>query len=378
MPFIRTTTTSAAVLAVLWLTIALWAAPTKPVAKSDSKVPTEDLSPEVPAVPYLTLTLARDPSVHKELGLKPQQADNLFVAIAEVDEQFWQLRDVPIAKCGVQLDALHSKLVDGLKRELTRSQLDRLNQIILQGRSWKALASPDLAEKLKLTSDQVALLRIALKDAIKERESTEKEIAGKSSSTQEQARSKLRESESRRFTAILKQHQQADYRKLLGQSFDFSGVVQVGCVAPELRQVTAWINSEPITLRQLRGKVVVVHFWAFGCINCIRNLPHYQSWYEQFRDKGVMVVGIHTPETDSEKQIANLRRNVIERKIEYPVVFDAASENWKAWGNNMWPSVYLIDKQGRVRNWWYGELNWEGAKGEEFLRQRSAELRAEK
>ncbi len=354
------------------------AAPAKPAAKSESKSPTDEAPPEIPTVPYLTLALVRDPSVHAELGLKPKQVGDVQAAIAEVDESFWQLRDVPVKKCAAQLDSLKSKLQQRLKRDLTATQIERLDQIILQARGWKALVSPEVSERLKFSSDQVSKLKTVLADATKEREAVEKTITGQSAASQEQARVKLRTAETKRFTDVLSTKQQTEYGSLLGKAFDLSRVMQVGCVAPELRDVTAWINSEPITLKQLRGRVVVVHFWAFGCINCIRNLPHYQGWQEKFAKDGVTIIGIQTPETDSERKLDNLQRNVIERKIEYPVVFDGASENWKAWGNNMWPSVYLIDKQGRVRNWWYGELNWEGAKGEEFLRKRIAELQAEK
>lgn len=348
-------------------------APPKPAV-----TPAEEPSAEIPAVPYLTLALVRDPTVHKELGLKPQQVEKVHGAITDVDEPYWQLRDVPVKKCSAQLDALHARLMSGLKRELTPTQFDRFQQIVLQGRSWKALVSPEMAESLKLSAEQLTKLQATLKESVKEREATEKENAGKSSGTQEQSRNRLRTAETKRFMEILTTKQQTDYRNQLGQPFDFSRVTQVGCVAPELRDVTAWINTKPLTLEKLRGKVVVVHFWAFGCINCIRNLPHYQGWHEKFADQGVTIIGIQTPETESERQLDKLQRNVIERKIEYPIAFDAASENWKAWGNNMWPSVYLIDKQGRVRNWWYGELNWEGAKGEEFLRKRIEELLAEK
>jgi thiol-disulfide isomerase/thioredoxin len=356
----------------------LHAAPAKPAAKSDSKSTADSETAEIPAVPYLTLALIRDPSIHAELGLTPKQVAAVQAAIAEVDESFWRLRDVPVKKCAAQLDSLLASLRLRSNRDLTPKQIERLDQIILQARGWKALVSPEIAERLKLSPDQVSKLKSALADAIKEREVAEKSIADQSAASQEQVRAKLRKAEAKRFSDVLSAKQQNEFASLLGKSFDLSRVTQVGCMAPELRDVTAWINSEPLTLKQLRGRVVVVHFWAFGCINCIRNLPHYQGWQEKFAKDGVTIIGIQTPETDSERKLDNLKRNVIERKIEYPVVFDGASENWKAWGNNMWPSVYLIDKQGRVRNWWYGELNWEGAKGEEFMRKRIAELLAEK
>jgi thiol-disulfide isomerase/thioredoxin len=187
----------------------------------------------------------------------------------------------------------------------------------------------------------------------------------------------LRTADAQRFSNILTSKQREDYRKQLGEGFDFNRLTQVGCVAPELANVDAWINSDPVTLQQLRGKVVVLHFWAFGCINCIHNLPHYQSWHDDFPDR-VTILGVHTPETEKERQLHGLRQSIKDRHIEYPVIVDANSENWKAWGNSVWPSVYLIDKQGRVRNWWYGELNWNGARGEQYLRRRIQELLAEK
>lgn len=369
-----------ACLAGATMTSLISAAPKAP-AKSTSKpatTATEELTAEIPAVPYLTLAIARDPSVHAELGLKPKQMEAVNSAIADVDESFWQLRDIPVAKCAEQLDTLLGRLQQSLKKELTAAQLERFQQIVLQARGWKALVSPEMAEKLKLTSEQVTRLRTALTDATKERETTEKEIAGQSAANQEQARAKLRKADAKRFSTVLTSRQQTEFSNMLGTAFDLGKIVQVGCVAPELRGVTAWINSEPLTLQQLRGNVVIVHFWAFGCINCIRNLPHYQGWQEKFAKSGVTIIGIQTPETESERKLDNLQRNVVERKIQYPVIMDGASENWNAWGNNMWPSVYLIDRKGRVRNWWYGELNWEGAKGEEFLRNRIEELLAEK
>lgn len=367
-----------AVLTLLILSDVVPAQSRKPAGKTASTPTTDEPPAEIPAVPYLTLALIRDPSVQAELELRAKQVEAVQAAIAEIDEPMWRLRDVPIKQAASSLDEMLDKLRSNLKRELSPDQLERFDQIVLQARSWKAIVSPELAEKLKLSTDQISKLKTTLASAIKERETSEKQLAGQSVSKRQQSRAELRKTETRRFTEILTSKQQTEFSNLLGKPFDLSRVIQVGCVAPELRDVTDWINSKPVTLKQLRGNVVIVHFWAFGCINCVHNLPHYQSWQDKYAKDGVTIIGIHTPETDSERSLSNLQRNVIERKIEYPVVMDGASENWKAWANNMWPSVYLIDKQGRVRNWWYGELNWDGAKGEEFLRKRIEELLAEK
>lgn len=354
------------------------ASPPRTTTKKVVTASKEDLPPEIPAVPFLTLGLIRDAAVQSELGLNSKQIENLQSAIAEVDEPLWRLRDIPVTKCADQLDGLLAKLRRSMGLQLTSTQLQRFDQILLQARSWKGVARPDVAEKLKLSSDQVSRIQKVLTDIPKKREEAEKELAGKSAAAQDAARLKLKKAESKSFADILTAKQQATLSDLLGKPFDLDRVTSIGVVAPELTGVTAWINSEPVTLQQLRGKVVIVHFWAFGCINCIRNLPHYQGWYESFPKSDVVIIGIQTPETEAERKLDNLKRQVSERKIEYPVVFDEDSKNWKAWGNDVWPAVYLIDKQGRVRNWWYGELNWKGATGEAFIRKRIETLLEEK
>ncbi|MGW8258453.1 MAG: redoxin domain-containing protein, partial [Thermoguttaceae bacterium] len=126
-----------------------------------------------------------------------------------------------------------------------------------------------------------------------------------------------------------------------------------------------------------RGKVVVLHFFTFGCINCIHNQPAYRDWHERFSGRSVVILGIHTPEGESDRKLENIRKAIEKQKIAYPVAVDNKKENWNAWANHIWPSVYLIDKEGYVRYWWYGELNWKGAEGEKLYREKIAELLAE-
>jgi peroxiredoxin len=323
--------------------------------------------PESPAVPYLTLLIARDPAVHTELGLSTRQIERVDGAVAEVDHSFWLLRDVPVAQCSDQLDALLQKLRGGLKQVLEDAQQRRLDEIILQARGFNGLVAPETVSRLGLSDDQVAQLRSIARTNVRGSKA--------SSSETEPATPKI---DARQLMEVLTSQQADQWGRAFGQPFDLARVRQVGCAAPELRSVDDWINSQPTTLKSLRGNVVVLHFWAFGCSNCVHNLPHYQSWYEKLPSSKVKILGIHTPETDRERVVGNLRENVAQRGIKYPVAVDTEAENWKAWGNHMWPSVYLIDKRGLVRNWWYGELNWQGARGEEFMRGRIADLLAEK
>ena len=154
--------------------------------------------------------------------------------------------------------------------------------------------------------------------------------------------------------------------------------VALKTAAPELKGIENWINSKPLTLKELRGKVVVLHFWTFGCINCVHNYPWYAGWHKDFSEKGLVIVGVHTPETDGEKNIERVRQKVKDHKIKYAVAEDSAGKTWKAWGNQFWPSVYLIDKKGYVRYRWDGELNWKEVQGEKQMRRRIEQLLAER
>ncbi len=119
-------------------------------------------------------------------------------------------------------------------------------------------------------------------------------------------------------------------------------------VAPAFAEGT-WINSDPIALEKLRGRVVLVEFWTFGCDNCRNTLPSVKDWDERYRDRGLTIVGVHTPETQSEFVIDSVRREVFGLGIKYPVVTDNDYKTWKAYGVEAWPTMFVLDKQGRIR-----------------------------
>ena len=181
----------------------------------------------------------------------------------------------------------------------------------------------------------------------------------------------------KKVVALLTDAQKRQFQKLAGDSYDFGHVPQRFARAPEVRGVDDWINSAPLSLAELRGKVVALHFFTFGCINCIHNQPAYKDWHERFSAQDVVLFGIHTPEGESDRKLENIRKAIQEQGIKYPVAVDNQKDNWTAWANHTWPAVYLIDKEGYVRYWWYGELNWQGAQGEKLFRERIAELLAE-
>ena len=148
--------------------------------------------------------------------------------------------------------------------------------------------------------------------------------------------------------------------------------------APELAGISAWVNSEPIKLADAKGKVVVLHFWTHGCINCIHNYPHMKAWHEKFAAKDVLVLGVHTPEFPAEKNLDRIKKKVKENDLKFPIAVDNGGKTWTTWDNRWWPCVYLIDKNGDVRYRWDGELNGGAAKGEAIMRKKIEELLAEK
>jgi thiol-disulfide isomerase/thioredoxin len=140
-----------------------------------------------------------------------------------------------------------------------------------------------------------------------------------------------------------------------------STLVSAGASAPMAPAIAGgdWINSVPLSQAWLRGKVVLVEFWTYACGNCLRVLPHVARWHERYAGQGLIVIGVHTPEYDFERVGANVRAAVARLGIRYPVVLDNAYINWNAWGNQFWPALYLIDRQGRIVYHHFGEGGYE-------------------
>lgn len=137
--------------------------------------------------------------------------------------------------------------------------------------------------------------------------------------------------------------------------------------APEFTGVDTWFNSSPLTMKELRGKVVLVDFWTFSCINCIRTLPYMKELNAKYKDQGLVIVGVHAPEFAFEKVPANVEASIKEKELTYPIVLDNNFKTWAAYHNQYWPAKYLIDKDGNVRYTHFGEGNY--AETEEAIRE---------
>src|SRR5262249_6830620 len=129
----------------------------------------------------------------------------------------------------------------------------------------------------------------------------------------------------------------------------------LGTLAPELAGLTAWFNAEPLRLADLRGRVVLVDFWTYSCVNCLRTFPHLAAWHDRYAARGLTILGIHTPEFAFEREPANVGEAVRRLGVTWPVALDADSATWRAFGNRFWPQKWLIDARGVIRYQRIGE-----------------------
>ena len=136
---------------------------------------------------------------------------------------------------------------------------------------------------------------------------------------------------------------------------------------PSLAGATGWLNSQPLTVQSLRGKVVLVDFWTYSCINCIRTLPYVRGWYDKYKDHGLVIIGVHSPEFAFEKNPDNVAKAVKDLGVDYPVALDNNYAIWRGFNNQYWPAHYFIDARGRIRSHHFGEGNYH--ESEDVLRQ---------
>jgi thiol-disulfide isomerase/thioredoxin len=125
-------------------------------------------------------------------------------------------------------------------------------------------------------------------------------------------------------------------------------VAAVQNAAPDFAGISNWFNSAPLNMAKLRGKVVLVDFWTYGCVNCVNTLPYVTELYAKYKDRGLVVVGVHTPEFAFEKSASNVQAALKRHGISYPVAQDNESQTWNAYGNQYWPAQYIIDQSGKI------------------------------
>jgi peroxiredoxin len=321
--------------------------------------------------------LIHDDGVRQDLKLTDAQQKSIDSLLQQHNQLLLAIRDVGPQGAPPEVAPKIGEIRQSLNNLLDETQQSRLEGLILQAQGYDALLRADMIASLKLLPPQQQKLRKIGKEFQSAVGQLNEASAGQSADSRQQALAKAQADRHQAVLGVINEQQKQSWAQRLGQPFDFAKLKKSPARAPEFTKVESWINSAPLSLESLRGRVVVVHFFAFGCINCIHNYPWYREWQSELPKDRVTIIGIHTPETQAETNVDTLREKLRENDLQFPVAVDNEKQNWNAWSNNMWPSVYLIDKKGRVRYWWYGELDWQGAGGQKLTRQRIDELLAE-
>lgn len=333
----------------------------------------EDAAKRV-VTPQNLLKLIHTPEVQRDLGFEPNDP-RLMSILREIDGTWWRSRNLNEEKQHAITQDLEKQLRESLASVLSPVKMQRLREIEIQSQGIRALGRPDVSKELGLDSSQILAIQRtfsttdALSHQLSEKKghdpALEKEVAA------------AREKEQTTLQQILTNPQRVALGKLIGKPVDTTQFKRIYPLAPELIDSGEWAGGRKTTLDALHGKVVLLHFYAFQCHNCVANFEHYKRWHDTLSKKGVVVLGIQTPETPAERDAMQVRRAAKDKGFLFPVLIDLKSKNWDAWGNTMWPTVYVIDQNGYIRYWWQGELNWQGAKGDTTIEKIIDELLAE-
>jgi peroxiredoxin len=338
---------------------------------SADPIPLEPVPAALKTVPQNLLKLIHAPEVQKELELEGEALDSFLIELAKIDGPWWRVRIRPLDEQRKVIAKQEQALIDLLNDHISPKKMERLKQIELQSQGTRIFARPDVIKTLNLTKSQSAKvdeLYAATDNAAKKLQGAKaqdkKLIADLKTAT---------EAEAKGIAELLTGPQKNAFGKMMGATFDTMKLNRIYPLAPELVDSGYWYG--PATkLADQRGKVVLVHFYAFQCHNCVANFKHYNRWHEQLAKRGVSVIGIQTPETPAERDVGQVLRAAKEKGFGFPVLVDVKNSNWDTWSNTMWPTVYVIDKNGYIRFWYQGELNWEGATVDKTIEKLVSEL----
>jgi len=322
-----------------------------------------------PAASEAYWILLHEDAVLDELKLSATQRSALRVALDELDLAVFPLRNRPAKEAGDQLAKVVARARATAAEVLKADQRTRLDKLVARQLGTRALQEKTIRKQLGLSEKQQNTIDAAISQSQTALAKLRSESQDKSHSELNEQAAAIQKVEQSAVIAALSDAQKRKFATLSATDFDLVRLGRTRFKVPELiGDAAAWRNSPPLLLAQQRGNVVVIHFFACGCINCIHNYPTYRQWREDLAGKPVTLIGIHTPETKTERDVAHLERKLQEDDLEFPVLIDGELANWNAWGNSMWPSVYVIDKQGYLRHFWAGELKWEGATGDKIAR----------
>ena len=331
------------------------------------------------ADPYWSLI--HDYAVLEDLKVTAEQRGKIRAVLDPLDVKCFPLRNKSADEAKQGFAAATDEARQEIAKILKPQQHQRLAQIVVRSQGPAALLRDDVAKKLNLEESQRTTIREAVASArdAKNKLQGDRRASKTDTAAAEKEWTEINNRERDAVNATLTDEQKQKLAGMIARDFDVAKLGRTAFKTPDPSGDSgSWLNSQPLTAEQLRGHVLVVHFFAFGCINCIHNYPTYREWQRDLAGRDVQLIGIHTPETKSEHNVETLKSKLKAEELHFPVLVDNDRVHWNAFGNSMWPSVYVIDKQGYMRSFWAGELRWQGATGDKQMKQMIEALLAEK
>ncbi|MEJ5260426.1 MAG: redoxin domain-containing protein [Anaerohalosphaeraceae bacterium] len=332
--------------------------------------------PALTPLPYLI----RDPAVRKELKLTAEQTARLDALCRRMDAHLFVLRDQPPNPTEPEMIE-HVRAVVELMKEtdgiLQPPQRLRLQELGFQFEGVYAMFRPAPSAYLQLTKEQKNRMQVLHRQFLRNQEQLRirLEESGRQNELQEQME-QLRIRFMNQFLRVLSEGQVVIWNEMLGEPFDFSQTQPLSFQAPELEGLTGWMNSKPLTFRQLSGRAVLVIFCSPEQCSA-EDLAAYKVWARQYNPQEVALIGILVPPLQAQKNGIEPASWVQKEGLTFPVAQDAKRLTVRAWANPVVPSLYLVDKKGRVRWWWYGPLRQNNLSGDKWVEERIEILRSE-
>lgn len=314
-------------------------------------------------IPQMLLPVSHSEEAQEDLRLTVDEKAALIKIFEEIDGKWWRSRNLEEFERRRVIAELERQLLESFSKVVSIDKIKRLQQLELQAQVIRGLLRPDIATALKLTRRQRDQL-LARAEASSELASINKKRVD---SSDQQKLADALANEAQQGFGDLSETQKTEHQRMVGELIDLRQASRIYPLAPEFAEGSQWLAHGPKRMADLRGKVVLVHFYAFQCINCQRNFKRYTELVQRFKDQGVEMIGIQTPELPAERDPEQVRAAAEKHQFTFPILHDIDSKNWDAWGNTMWPTVYVVDQDGYIRMWWQGELNWQGAKGDELI-----------
>ena len=314
------------------------------------------------------LNMARSIEGQREMSVTGTNVAWIDALLRDLDAQWARTRVASKPDPHEAMARLEARLTEEVGRRLGHDAVRRLRQLELQAQGGRALLREEVAAFLDLSPGQRDKLAgiVAQTDEVAAR-ARAANTNGKPDAVLLQGWQRLRKAEDTSLPRVLNPEQATRWREAVGQRMDTSKFERLHPTAPEFPEGGRWLDGRTARMAALRGKVVLVHFYAFQCHNCQANFRTYNRWRASLREKGVEIIGIQTPETEAERDPERVAEAARKAGFDFPVLLDLDQHAWNAWGNSVWPTVYVVDRRGYMRAWWVGELLWQGARGDQVI-----------